>query len=154
MLATLVRAEQLHYSFWIISLIWLGVTLLQIAFGYYVGKFIQKKSKGSKLERWAEKYAHKLEKSITKNGEKVALVLFSSAISPGIGAFLFSWLDISFVDIFAYSLLGDLLWYLSTLATVFGAVELLSKVRFGLSILVCIVVVMYLISYLRKRKSL
>jgi membrane protein YqaA with SNARE-associated domain len=152
-LATLVRASELHYSFWIISLVWLVVTILQIALGYYLGKFIQKKSKGSRFERWAEKYARKLEKSISKSGEKLALVIFSSAVSPGIGAFLASWLDISFADIFIYSLLGDLFWYLSTLATVFGVVALLSKARFGLIILICIVVVILLISYFRKAKT-
>lgn len=151
-LAVLLKAYQLHYSFVGITAIWLLVTVLQIALGYFLGKRIQKRFAGSKFEVWINKHAHKLEKSIDKSGEKVALVLFASIISPGIGAFLASWLDISFPTIFLYSLLGDTFWYASTWATVLGAIQILSRLKEGLIVVLVVIVLVNVLPYLLKRK--
>jgi FtsH-binding integral membrane protein len=153
-LAVLVHAYQLHYSLIGITAVWLVVTVAQILFGYWLGKRIQRKFAGSKFELWVQKQAATLEKSIDKNGEKIALVLFASIISPGIGAFVASWLDISFVSIFFYSLLGDTFWYVSTIATVIGAEQILSKAKEGFFIVLVIVVIFVVISHFAKKKAL
>ena len=152
-LAILLRAYQLHYSLWIISAIWLVVTSLQIWFGYYLGRWIKKRFADSKFEMWVDKYARKLEATIDKNGEKIGLLLVSSIISPAVAGFVGPWLDISFGNIFLFSLLGDLFWYVSTWATVLGAQELLTKARYGLLILIGIAIVYVLISHFLKKKS-
>jgi membrane protein YqaA with SNARE-associated domain len=152
-LAVLVRAYQLHYSLWAIHAIWLAVTVIQISLAYYFGKWIQKKFKESKFERWAEKYAHKLEASIDKNGEKIALMLLSSIISPAIAAFLASWLEIPFSSVFVFALLGDAFWYASTWATVLGAFQIISIAKYGLLIVIGLAIIFVLISHFRKNRT-
>jgi membrane protein YqaA with SNARE-associated domain len=152
-LAVLLRAYQLHYSIWIISLIWLVVTTIQITIGYYLGRWVRKSFKSSRFEKWVEKYAHKLEKSIDKNGEKIGLILLSSIISPAVAGFVAPWLDISFGTVFLYALLGDLFWYASTWATVLGAEQILSGIKYGLLLLIAIAIVWVAFSHYRKNKT-
>jgi membrane protein YqaA with SNARE-associated domain len=152
-LAVLLRAYQLQYSLWVIHAIWLAVTIIQITVAYHLGKWIQKRFKESKFERWAEKSAHKLETSIDKNGEKLALVLLSSIISPAIAAFLASWLEIPFSSIFVFTLLGDAFWYASTWATVLGAFQIISVAKYGLLIVIGLAIIFVLISHFRKNKT-
>jgi membrane protein YqaA with SNARE-associated domain len=152
-LAVLLKAYQLHYSLWIIHLIWLSVTILQIVLAYFLGKWIQKRFAYSKLEVWIKKSVHKLEKSIDTNGEKIALVLLSSVLSPAIAAFAASWLEIPFGNVFIFTLLGDLFWYASTWATVLGAQQILLNAKYGLLILIGIGIIFVLISHFRKNKS-
>ncbi len=152
-LAVLLRAYQLHYSLWLIHLIWLCVTVAQIALAYFFGKWIQKTFASSKFERWVKKSVHKLERSIDKNGERLALILLSSIISPALAAFVASWLEISFGNIFIFTLLGDLFWYMSTWATVLGAQQLLANAKYGLLALILIAICFVLISHLKKSKA-
>ena len=153
-LAVLVKAYQLHYSLWIIHLIWLVVTMAQIGIGYVLGKWLQKRYAGMKFERWVNKHAKKLEESIHSSGENVALMLLSSIISPFIAAFLAAWLDVTFVNVFIFALLGDFFWYASTWAYVLGATALLAKAKYGLVIVLAIACVFLYISHYRKSKTL
>jgi hypothetical protein len=152
-LAVLLRAYQLHYSIWLIHGIWLCVTIAQITLAYFFGKWVQKSFEHSKFERWVKKSVHTLEKSIDKNGERIALMLLSSIISPALAAFVASWLEISFGNIFIFTLLGDLFWYTSTWATVLGAQQLLSNAKYGVLVLIFIVICFVLISHFRKSKA-
>jgi membrane protein YqaA with SNARE-associated domain len=152
-LAVLLKAYQLHYSIWLIHGIWLCVTVAQITLAYFFGKWVQKRFEHSKFERWVKKSVHKLERSIDKNGERIALILLSSIISPALAAFVASWLEISFGNIFMFTLLGDLFWYVSTWATVLGAQQLLSNAKYGLLALIFIVICFVLISHFRKSKA-
>jgi hypothetical protein len=152
-LAVLLKAYQLHYSLWIIHVIWLVVTSVQIGIGYVLGKWLQKRYAGMKFERWVNKHAKRLETSIHKSGENVALMLLSSIISPFIAAFLAAWLDITFLNVFMFALLGDLFWYASTWAYVLGATAILAKAKYGLIIVLAIAFIFVLISQYRKSKT-
>ncbi len=146
-IALLYKAFQLHYSLLLITILWLVVTLLQIWLGYLFGTYVKKKAAGSKFDLWVERQAKRLEASIHKSGEKFALAVFSNTISPALGAFFAAWLDLSFGNVLLYSFIGDLLWYLSTLATVFGFSKLyagyLGNTNLGLLILVAILVLYF-----------
>ena len=152
-LAVLLRAYQLHYSLWIIHAIWLAVTIGQIFLTYFFGKWVQKSFARSRFELWIEKSARLLEKNIDSRGESVALMLLSSIISPAITAFLASWLEIPFTNVFIFALLGDFLWYVSTWATVLGAVEILLKVKEGLLVLITLAIIVVLITHFRKSRK-
>jgi hypothetical protein len=152
-IAVLLRAYQLHYPLWIIHVIWLIATSIEITFAYYFGKWTQKSLTHPKFTHWAEKSVSLFKKSVDKNGERIALVLLSTIISPALAAFFASWLDISFGNIFVFALVGDLLWYISTWATVLGAFQIISIEKYGLLILIGIAFILVLISHFRKNKS-
>jgi membrane protein YqaA with SNARE-associated domain len=116
----LLRAYQEHYPLIAIHLIWLVVTVLQIYIGYYLGRWIQKRFKGSKFELWLKKSAHSLEKYIGTSGQALALILVAGVVSPAIAALGASWLEITFTSVLIFALIGDFIWYVSEWATVFG----------------------------------
>jgi membrane protein YqaA with SNARE-associated domain len=153
-LALLYKAFQLHYSLWIISLVWFVVTVLQIWLGYLLGVYVKKKSSGSKFDHWVERQSKRLEASIHTSGEKLALAIFSNTISPALGAFFAAWLDLSFWNVMFYSFLGDLVWYLSTLATVFGLTKFFgtSNIKEAAIIIIIIFVVLVLITLFAKKR--
>ena len=153
-IAVLVKAYQLHYSLWIIHLIWFVVTVAQIGIGYVFGKWLKKRYTGMKFERWIDRQAKKLEASIHSSGENVALMFLSSIISPFFAAFLAAWLDITFLNVFMFSLLGDFFWYVSTWAYVLGATAILAKAKYGLLIVRALALVLVIISHYRKSKTL
>jgi hypothetical protein len=154
-IAVLLRAEQLHYSLWAIHILWLVIASLEIAIAYRVGKLVQKSFADSKFERWVKTHVRNFEASIDKRGENVGLLLLSLIISPFVAAFLASWLDISFTNIFFFTLLGDGLWYASEWATVVGAQALLAQAKLvGLVILVVAGLAFTAFKYSRKKSSL
>jgi len=132
----LLRAYQEHYFLWAIHFIWLAVTVIQIYIGFYLGKWIQKRFANSKFERWMKKSTHRLDKYIGTSGEAIALMLVAGVVSPAIAALGAAWLDISFTSVLTFALIGDLFWYVSEWATVFGVSHL-----FGNSVVEIVVVV-------------
>src|SRR5665213_634522 len=116
----LLKAYQEHYPLILIHLIWFVVTVVQIYAGYYLGKWIQTRFKNTKFELWMKKSTHRLDKHIGTSGEAIALMLVAGLVSPAIAALGASWLDISFVSVLIFALIGDLFWYVSEWATVFG----------------------------------
>jgi hypothetical protein len=122
----LLEAHQKHYSIFLITLIWLVVTVLQIYAGFYLGKWIQKRFSGTKFEAWLKKSQQSFEKYIGKTGESFGLILVSGLVSPAVAALGASWLDISFMQVFIFALLGDFLWYLSEWITVLGLTQLVA----------------------------
>jgi membrane protein YqaA with SNARE-associated domain len=152
-IAVLFKAEQLHYSLLAINAIWLSVTILQIVIAYRLGKWTQKKFAKSKFEQWVRKSAKRLEDSIDSRGEKIALFLFALVISPFVGAFLASWLDLSFSSIFLFTFLGDALWYGSEWATVLGLQELFARAKeIGLLLIILVVFVLLAVRMFKPKK--
>lgn len=147
----LLEAVHNHYPLILIHLIWLVVTVAQIYLGYYIGKWIQTRYKYSKFERWLEKYARKLDDSVGKRGELLALLLASAIVSPAATALLASWLDISITRIVTFALLGDFLWYLSEWATVVGANALLTGVKYGAILVLASALIWLVLSHTKKR---
>ena len=152
-IAVLVRAQQLHYSFWLISLVWLVVTSLQITIGYYLGKWVKVRFAGSKFENWLQKYVRKLEALIDQRGEKVALIFMAYLVLPFVPAFVAPWLGISFMSAFFFTLLGDLLWYAATWGYTLGAFQIISRVKEGLLIVIVLAFVIFLVSQFTKSKK-
>jgi membrane protein YqaA with SNARE-associated domain len=148
--AVLLEAVHAHYSVWIIHAIWLFVTVVQTLAGYFLGKWIRRRFADTKMERWFEKSARKLEASIGKQGEAVALVLGSAIVSPAATAFLAAWLDISLTKILAFVVLGDFIWYALTWVTVVGATTIISDLKYGVVIVFVIAVVWLIASRFRK----
>jgi membrane protein YqaA with SNARE-associated domain len=141
----LLEAVHAHYSLWLIHAIWLVVTVAQIYAGYYLGRWVRTRFANTKAERWFERSAQKLEESIGKRGEEMALVLASAIVSPAATAFLGAWLEISFTRILIFTLLGDFIWYVLTWVTVFGATQIISGLKYGL-VIVCIIAVGWLLA--------
>ena len=109
--AAIFQVRHLGYNLWIVHLIWLVATLFDIWFGYVLGKYIQRKFKETKFEKFAEKWAGKFEQFIGKRGEKSTLVLLGTINFPYLNSFLASWFSIPFKNVFACVLIGDAIYW-------------------------------------------
>ena len=109
--AAIFQARHLGLNLWIVHLIWLAATMLDIWLGYKIGKWVQKKFHGTKFELFAEKWAGKFERFIGERGEKSTLVLLGVVNFPYINTFLASWFRIPFKNVFILVLIGDAIYY-------------------------------------------
>ena len=149
----LLQAYQRHYPLYLIHILWLLLTILQIYAGYYLGKWIQKRFAGSKFESWMKKSTAKLEKMIGERGEAIALILISGIVSPAFAALGASWLEISFTKVLIFALIGDLLWYLSEWVTVIGAAHLFSDVKADSAIVIgTVLILLFMFKFHRKKQ--
>jgi len=109
--AAIFQARHLGLNLWIVNLIWLAATLVDIYLGYRIGKWIQKKYAGKKFVVVAEKLASKIENFIGRSGENFALILIGVINFPYLNAFLASWLPIRFRNAFVLILIGDAIYW-------------------------------------------
>jgi hypothetical protein len=77
----------------------------------------------------------------------------SNTVSHALSAFVAAWFDISVWNVFLFTFLGDLLWYLSILATAFGAFKFLGTVKYGLVIFIVVIIVLIALIGFAKRKK-
>ena len=118
--AVLWSAYQLHYNFWIIHAIFAIATLIDIAAGYYLGKFVRRKLSQRNAIAKAEAKLEKFSAFLGRNGKIVTLIVYSPIIFP-ISGFFIPWFDISLTDALVFIFIGEVLfWYIPEWLLVFG----------------------------------
>ena len=111
--AAIFLVRQNHINLLLINLFWLIATAIDITVGYLIGKWIQKNFSETKFERWAEKWASKIKDFIGRKGGRFAMILLGVINYPYANAFIFSWLKVSFRNIFVLTLIGDLIYWIT-----------------------------------------
>ena len=111
--ATLILVYHSGFNLWIVHAIWLAATVIDIAFGFYIGKYLRNRSIGSgwfsaTIGRWSEKF----KEYVGHRGKALALMLLGLFLFPYIAAFLAAWFDINIVQTTVFVSLGNLIWYL------------------------------------------
>lgn len=110
--ATIFLVRENHINLILIHTIWLFATLMDITIGYIIGKWIQTKSKDTKVGIWAKQWAERIEYVIGKRGEYFAIILISIINFPYLNAFILSWLNIRFRKLLILIFLGDLIYWI------------------------------------------
>jgi membrane protein YqaA with SNARE-associated domain len=123
------EAVRAHYPILLIHLLWIAVVIAEVYVGYSLGKWIQKRFTGSRFEKWVGMWIQQANDLIGKNGEKVALIFVTILTAPFFTGFVASWLPISFWTILIFSILGDLVWYVTVWLGVYGANEFASSLQ-------------------------
>lgn len=109
--ATILHAYQTGFNVWIIHILFVVCTVIDIFIGYYVGAKVHKRHSENRIIKYAKRKAEALEHYTGKHGYKLALIVFGQMIFP-ISAFITPWIGISFKESFIYLLLGEVvLWY-------------------------------------------
>lgn len=109
--AAFFQARQNHLNIWVIHLIYIVATLIDICVGYSLGKWLQKSTKESRFERFSSNWASKVERFIGRRGEKFVLILLGIINFPWLNAFLASWLRIPFRSVLLLIFIGNGIWY-------------------------------------------
>jgi len=116
----LLTAYQQNYSLWIITGIFIVATLITTTIGFFLGKWVQRRFKDSKVVKYSEAKARDLERSLGPKGSRAALVILGIFNFNYINAFLASWLSLSYKEVLLYVLISDLWWFLIDLAVILG----------------------------------
>jgi hypothetical protein len=120
--AILLEAYQYHYNIWLIHLLFVAATLLDVVIGYALGSFVRKKTfhSNARLIRYGMGKSDELSAFIGKQGKIMSLVVLGPIIFPW-SAFVAPWLEISFFDAMVFLFIGDLIfWYGSEWLIVLG----------------------------------
>ena len=109
--ALLLKVYQLHYNMWLIHLLFVVATVLDILVGYYLGLYLYKHFQKNKIAIYAKTKAEQFKKFASAQSLNFALFMYGPIIFP-ISAFIAPWLGISFWNAFIYLFVGDLIiWY-------------------------------------------
>ncbi len=100
-----------HLNFWIINLIWILATAFDISTGYVLGKWVQRKFQNTKLIKWSESWANKIENFIGRNGKRFVVIFLGIINFPYLNSFFLSNLRFSFKDIFILTFIGDSIFW-------------------------------------------
>ncbi len=109
--AAIFQIRHLGLNLWLINGIWLLATAIDICVGYAVGKWIQRHYKNSRIVRATERWADKIEAFIGRSGERFACIFIGVINFPWLNAFVFSWLKLSFRNIFVLIFIGDFIYW-------------------------------------------
>lgn len=110
--AAIFLVRQNHLNLWVVNVIWLAATIIDIVVGYLVGKWIQRAFQSTRLVAWSKQWAEKIEQFIGKSGERFVVILLGVINFPYLNAFLFSWLRLSFKNLFVLLLIGNAIYWL------------------------------------------
>jgi len=109
--AAIFLVRQQHLNLWVVNLIWVLATIIDISAGYLIGKWIQRKFQHTKFGKWSERWAIRIENFIGKSGERFAVILLGIINFPYFNAFLTSWLKLSFKNVFILIFIGDAIYW-------------------------------------------
>ena len=126
-------------------------TIIDIVAGFYVGKFLNKKSSNSKVSMYIQKAASKFEIHTNKYKRWFALFLLGNFSFPYVNSCIAGYLGMSFWESSIFIFLGNILYYTSIWMLVLGIGVFVQKAQYSLLIGFGIILVVFLI--LRKIKN-
>ncbi|MBU6500698.1 MAG: hypothetical protein KGJ89_03460 [Patescibacteria group bacterium] len=156
--AVLLLARQTNFPIIFIHLIWFGATFIDMYVGYILGNLLRNSMSHTALVERVNKWSEALKSRLGEHGEKLSLFILGFMNFPYLNTFLASWLKIPMTTAFAFTFLGNFLWYVILWATVFGAAVLVPSQRMVLFIVIIAGVVSsfffkFFSRYFRKKRA-
>lgn len=137
----LLRAYELHYNIWLIHLLFIIATVVDVVIGYYIGIFIKNRFKESKFVTYLDKKAEGFSKFLGGKGKIMTLVFYVPLLFP-ISIILVPWFDISLTEALIYIFLGELIfWYAYVWLLVLGVNSFASNARNAFYIIIVISII-------------
>jgi membrane protein YqaA with SNARE-associated domain len=150
--AVLLEAYQNHYNVWIIHALFVVATLLDILVGYWIGKWLQGRSRnGRYMQRFID-WTRSASTFAGKYGEYLFLFIWGPYLFP-LSTLVAPWLEIPLWKTLTFLFLGDLVfWYGSEWLIVLGVKSAIPDPLGALyGVVVLSLVVALLLRYMRKR---
>lgn len=118
--AGLAQALRVGTSPLLINFAWAGATSVDIAAGFWLGHAAQLRFRHWRIVQAAERAAAELDRRIGDRSLRVVLFALGFLMYPYVNAFVFSWLDVPFSEVFTFIFLGDALYWLFVWGAVMG----------------------------------
>jgi len=133
-------------NLWLINAIWLAATAVDIALGYAIGKWVQKRFAESRLIKASERWADRIADFIGRAGERLAIILIGVINFPYLNAFIFSWLKLRFRTLFILIFIGDAIYWAIEWAINIGVRSVITDSHTALYVVVALGLVLSVIS--------
>ena len=130
---------------YILTIIFFLSAIVDVLAAYYLGKYVQKKQKNTKIIFKTKNYIQKCSSFIGKFGEKVFIMFLSLLFPPLFSSFIASWLKLSLKEIFIIVLVGDIIWYFASWKLVLGISYWVKNAKEALYIILGITLVIVII---------
>lgn len=155
--AALTQALRAGTSPLAINLAWAIATTIDIALGFWLGRAAQRRMQSWRLVQRAERAAAQIDQRIGESSLRLVLVSLGFIMFPYVNAFIFSWLNVPFSEVFAFLFLGDALYWTFVWGTVTGISFLSGKSMLAVYLAIVTFAVISLIGNLvlhrRRRRS-
>ena len=152
--AVLLQSYQNNYNVWLIHILFIGATIIDICVGYFVGTFIHKRFKNNKIVSYAHAKTESFFQFAGKNSKRIALFVYGPVIFP-ISAFFIPWIGMSFWEAFIFFLAGDIVfWYVPEWLLVLGVKLFVQNSQLALYVIVTLSILLtILMKYMKRRKE-
>jgi membrane protein YqaA with SNARE-associated domain len=152
--AAIFQVRHLGLNIWLVNLLWIIATTIDICAGYALGKWIQRRFSGSAFVAWTARWAARIEEFIGKKGERFAVILIGVINFPWLNAFAVSWLKLSFRNIFVLLFIGDVIYWALEWAINIGVRSVFTNSHTALYIVIALGLVLSLASKFLLDKAL
>ena len=148
----LLAAYQQHYPLWIINCIFAVASVVDIYIGYRLGRWAHRRSKQGRGRAFTERVVSGVKNVLGSHGTRITIALFGFINFAYLNSFIFSWLDVSFPEVFIFTFIGNILWYGSQWLLVYGANSITPNPLAALgTVLALTVVVVIAVRYATRR---
>ena len=147
----LFEAYGAHYNIWMIHVIFVVATTIDILVGYYLARYLKRRFGQSKFVAWLDKKSKSFSGVEGKWGDRAVLLLATFLIFP-VSILLAPWLDISFAELFVISFIGELLsWYIPLWLLVLGIKDAMSGEQNAVIIFVILILLWLVVRYIQRK---
>lgn len=130
------QARTHSLNVWLLHLIWLLATSLDVYLGYKIGSWVSQKLGNNKVVIWINTRSDRVKNAIGKRGEAISMFLLGAISFSYVNAFLGSWLKIDFKKILIFTVLGNLIWYITLWGVGIGIHKAVSDQRLAIYLIV------------------
>lgn len=103
--------REYHLNLFLINILFVVLSILDIFIGYYLGKYLQKRFSYKKIIIKSKNIASRLENFIGRKGETFSLILIGIINMPYLNSFVASWLNMKFKKVLTLIFIGDVIWW-------------------------------------------
>ncbi len=138
----LVKVHQGESSVWLITLIFMIITTVEIFIGYVAGVYAKERFNKGKVKVFADRWVRRFYAYIGKHGRRIYMILLGYFSFPYLNAFIMAWLNIPLIESFGYLFLGNMIFYLTSWLLVLGVMSVVPNpfAAFGAVIVLTILV--------------
>ncbi len=143
--AVLFEVHQQHFHVWLIHILFMVATVVDIIAGFFIGKYVQKKLTHGRIFTFAEKWSARFHSFAGKRGKWFALLLLGNFSFPYLNAFIAAWLDISFIESLIFLFIGNMLWYITLWLFMLGVVSVIPNASIALGVIIAVMILIVIL---------
>ena len=152
--ALLYTAYAQHYNLWLVSVLFLVSTIVDIIAGHYLGLWVKTRFPTSRAIRLIDRATRPAADFLHRHGQEIFLFFWAPYIFP-ISAVIAPWLEIPLWKTLIYITLGDFItWYALEWLIVLGASSFIPDPLYALTgVVVLSVALSYVLKHFRNRQT-